>query len=416
MRKVLIGIVCVFIFSSVSHATNGDNLISIGPISRAMGGVGVASPLDAISAVFSNPAAMCFGPYCPASEFDFAGTLFKPDVSAKLTRTDGTYSADSDDSVYAIPAIGISTPIGSVGSPWRFGLAAYGVSGLGVDYRGTDLDQPNFAGFGGFPLISGEYTQLQIMKFSPAIAYQLSDVFSLGFGVQIDYANLDLRNGSSPGYGIGVQLGAIYKPSNELSFGLTYVSPQNVDHDNVADFDGDGNLDTLKVEAPQQVGFGAAYDFFSSKLLVEADLKWLNWSEANAYKEFDWDDQWVFAIGGELEPTKNLFLRLGYNYGKNPVNTHNGFNGTGTTSVQGKTMNTYYYETFRIIGFPAIVEHHITGGIGYQFTDRFMIHAGAVFALENDIKQSGTDVTGQPVTMESSLSEYSIDFGFTWRF
>ena len=45
-------------------ATNGDNLIGIGPISRAMGGVGVAAPQDAISAIFANPAATCFGNYC----------------------------------------------------------------------------------------------------------------------------------------------------------------------------------------------------------------------------------------------------------------------------------------------------------------------------------------------------------------
>jgi long-chain fatty acid transport protein len=60
-----------------AQATNGDNLMSIGPISRAIGGVGIASPQDAISAVFSNPAAMCFGPYCPGSEFNF-GTVFMP--------------------------------------------------------------------------------------------------------------------------------------------------------------------------------------------------------------------------------------------------------------------------------------------------------------------------------------------------
>jgi long-chain fatty acid transport protein len=44
--------------------TNGDNLIGVGPISRAMGGVGIAHPRDAISAGFSNPAAMCCGDFC----------------------------------------------------------------------------------------------------------------------------------------------------------------------------------------------------------------------------------------------------------------------------------------------------------------------------------------------------------------
>ena len=125
-------------------ATNGDNLIGIGPVARSMGGVGVAAPQDAISAVFSNPAAMCFGPYCPASEFNFAGTLFTPKVDAKVQLGGQTIQADSKENVYAIPAIGISTPITKSMPLWRFGLAAYGVSGLGVDYRNSSIDQPRF--------------------------------------------------------------------------------------------------------------------------------------------------------------------------------------------------------------------------------------------------------------------------------
>ena len=38
---------------TLSLATNGDNLIGVGPISRAMGGVGIAAP-KCISAVFST--------------------------------------------------------------------------------------------------------------------------------------------------------------------------------------------------------------------------------------------------------------------------------------------------------------------------------------------------------------------------
>jgi hypothetical protein len=31
-------------------------------------------------------------------------------------------------------------------------------------------------------------------------------------------------------------------------------------------------------------------------------------------------------------------------------------------------------------------------------------------------KENGTDITGQPVQIESQLEESSIDFGLTWRF
>jgi long-chain fatty acid transport protein len=416
----------VVILSPSAFATNGDNLIGVGPTSRSMGGVGIARPLDAIGAVFSNPAAMCFGDYCPSSEVNFSGTLFMPHVDSKITGAGGTISADSEENIYAIPAIGLSTPIGSGASNWRFGLAAYGVSGLGVDYRDSDIDNSSyydFGAFGQYPLIAGEYTSLQIMKFAPAVAFQPTPRFSVGLALHVDYGILDLRDGSSSSYGFGVQPGMIYNATDHLSLGLTYVSTQPITHKNVSDFDGDGNQDDLKLASPQQIGIGAAYDFLDGKLILETDLKWLNWSDAEGYDDFDWNDQWVFGIGAAFMPMPKLSLRVGYNYGENPVEEHDDFDGslgpTGPNSinkVQGKTLPTYYYETFRIIGFPAIVEHHVTFGAGYQITENFSAHFGYMHAFENTIKEDGTDLTGQPVTLESSLSEDSLEFGFTWRF
>jgi long-chain fatty acid transport protein len=420
MRKIfmmlaIVGCV-VTVVSPAAMATNGDNLISIGPISRSMGGVGIAAPQDAISAVFSNPAAMCFGPYCPGAEVDFAGTLFTPKVDASVNIGGTEFSADSDKKTYAIPAIGLSVPINP---QWRFGLAAYGVSGLGVDYRGTSLDQPSYAPFGGAPLIAGEYTQLQIMKFAPSIAYQPTSNFSAGLAVHIDYANLDLRSGSSFNYAIGVQLGAIFKPADMVSIGATYISPQKVDHEDVVNFN--GTLYNLKLQAPQQVGLGIAIEPIKDSLLIEVDGRWINWASATGYDDFDWKDQWVLGIGAQYKPIKQLALRVGYNYTNNPVREHNDFVGatpTGptVTPVQGIPFPTYYYETFRIIGFPAIVKQHITFGIGYEISKRFAVNAGYTHAFKETITENGTTFTGQPVTLQSHLSEDSLELGFTWRF
>lgn len=429
MKKLFPAVIfsLVLFYTLPAFATNGDNLIAIGPIARSMGGVGIAEPMDAISAVFSNPAAMCFGDYCPASEDDFAGTVFMPKIKAKITHVAGAVESNSKNNVYAIPALGITVPITSGSSSWRFGLAAYGVTGLGVDYRGKSIDNPtfyNFGPFGQFPLVSGEYTSLQIMKFAPAIAFQSTQNLSFGLALHIDYAALDLRKGTSIGYTFGVQPGIIYKPADNISLGLTYVSPQEVDHKNITDFNQDGTLDTLTLESPQQVGFGIAYTFVGLKAFFEADVKWINWADAKGYKDFDWEDQWVYAIGAQVEPAENLSLRIGYNYSKNPVKAHNGFNGSinpsdfslNTTNVQGKLINNYYYETFRIIGFPAIVEQHLTFGVGYKVTDKFSIHLGFMHAFEQTIKESGLDIAGTSVTLESKLSENSIDFGLAWRF
>src|SRR5512138_2877456 len=119
--RVGLAVVFIVLMSSSAFATNGDNLIGIGPISRSMGGVGIASPQDAISAVFENPAAMCFAPYCPTAQMDFAGTMFMPHVKAKVTNPFGTFSANADEKVYAIPAIGLSYPASDTWPFWRFG-------------------------------------------------------------------------------------------------------------------------------------------------------------------------------------------------------------------------------------------------------------------------------------------------------
>ena len=412
--------------STSVFATNGDNLIGVGPISRAMGGVGIAAPQDAISAVFANPAAMCFGPFCPAGEVDFGGTLFMPDVKAKVSGSGvgGTIKASSDDEVYAIPAFGLSVPITDGLSPpdWRFGLAAYGVTGLGVDYRDTDLDQPGFFPFSQVmpgaadgPLITGDFTQLQSMRFAPSIAYQPNAKLSFGLSGIVEYANLDLGQGSDWDYGFGLQGGTIFRPINDLSLGLSIITPRKLEFKKVADFDADGGLDDLDLQAPLEIGAGAAYAF--QKLLIEVDVKWINWSDADGYEDFDWNDQWVFAIGTQFEPISKLFLRAGYNYAKTPVDKNNNFDGTRTRSVQGKVIpSEYYYETFRMIGFPALAEHHITVGIGYDFTANFSASLGYMHAFKNDLSESGTTPFGQPVKIESELTEDSIDFGLTWRF
>ena len=202
--------------------------------------------------------------------------------------------------------------------------------------------------------------------------------------------------------------------------GPTYTrlrSRQKITHKNINDFDQDGTLDNLDLESPQQLGFGAAYTFRNLNLTIEANAKWLNWSDAAGYDDFDWEDQWIYSIGAQYSPIDKLQLRIGYNYAANPVKEHNGFDGTQGISVQGKTMmSQYYYETFRIIGFPAIAEQHLTFGIGYQFTEWFSANLGFMYAIEQTIRERGTDPFGMPATLESTLSETSIDFGLTWRF
>jgi long-chain fatty acid transport protein len=426
LALVIIGI----LVPGVALATNGDNLIGVGPISRAMGGVGIASPQDAISAVFSNPAAMCFGAFCPSNQVDFAGTGFMPNIHAKISASTGPFgpffpafkdSVHSNPKLFPIPALGISYAFPELPN-WRFGFGAYGVTGLGVDYRGTGLDQPNFFGPGA-PLAAGAYSNLQIMKFAPTAAYQVNNWLSLGAAFNISYSALDLRNGSDSGFAPGAQIGAIVKPGDHVSIGLTYTTPQDVNHHNV--LLGAGNtMHSLSLSSPNNLGMGVSWEPIPKKLLLETDFKWLDWADADGYRQFDWKSQYVVGVGGQYKPIPKLALRLGYNYGNNPVQGHKNFVGGNPvnpaappmTSVQGTAIPTYYFETFRTIGFPAIIEHHITVGIGYDVTEHFAINAGYMHAFANTITATGTNLASQPTTLKSKLSEDGVDLGLSWKF
>ncbi len=413
MKKVIVVLTFLalgLMLPSVSSATNGDSLIGIGPISRAMGGVGVAAPQDGISAVFANPAAMCFGPYCPGSEAVFAGTFF----DAKITGTIDARGfpppytiskATSRMKPFVVPAIAITSPI----TPkLRFAIGAYGVSGMGVDYKdkGAMFYNTNTNGY--------LFTKLEIMKFAPNLAYMITSNFSVGVSLSVDYANLDLGAGGAHDYTMGVQVGALYH-RGPFNFGFSYITPQNSKHEKVSTFgkDPDTNpLEDLELEAPQTFIFGVSFEP-NSRFLIEFDTRWYNWADAKGYEDFDWDNQWVFAIGAQFKPIPRLALRAGFNYGKNPVNEHNGWDPNKTTDVQGVNVDNFNYEVLRIVGFPAIAEKHLTLGIGFDLTNKIVLNLSYMHAFEEKIKEASL---GGAAKLEATNEEDSFTFGITWRF
>jgi len=411
-RFTLLALVAV---SGARASTNGDNLLGVGATARALGGVGTAAPQDALGAISGNPAALSFLATELPSEFDVSLTFFVPHVAARV----GALSADSAAKTYPIPSLGVAGPLGDKNGPWQYGIAAYGVSGLGVDYRQTAIDTTLAPT--PYPLVAGGRTQLQILEVAPSLAYKFSAEWSLGLALDVDYGRLDLGSSTKDGFGVGVQPGVVFRPTPQLSLGASYISGKSITYKGVVDFDGDGAADNLELEAPQQVAFGAAYEFVPGGLLVAADAKWVNWSDAKGYKDFDWRDAWVYGVGVQFDAIpKQLVLRAGYTFGDNPVKAHNNFVGTGApanvTNVQGKYVNNYYYETFRIIGFPAIVEQHVSFGLSYRLGARSTIEAGYTHAFKQTITEQGTNLLGAPTTLSSSLSEDSFELGLKYQF
>ena len=342
MRKI--GILTVLGLTSLAFATNGDLLIGVGPVSRAMGGLGVGLPTDADSVIFTNPALMF---YFKRTTFSFGGTLFIPHTKGytkSALNKEIAASAKSNSKYFAIPSIAIIYPINE---NWTFGIAAYGISGMGVDYRNTKVD----CGSG-----KGCYTNFQMMEVSPSVAYKMGKL-SFGAGLDLTYGALDLGNGMGTDYGIGFQIGASYRVNPLINLGVAYKSPISMTYPRVMDFNGDGTLDSMKLQQPQLVGFGIGITP-NRKLSIGTDLVWVNWKNAKGYKDFGWKNQWVFKIGAQYKVNNFLTLRAGYNYSKSPIR---GRNIIANPQYEG-------HECMRIGEFTAIVEQHLTLGEGFQLT------------------------------------------------
>jgi len=377
-----------------ASATNGVNLIGIGPISRALGGTGIAAPQDAVSAVFSNPAAMCLSDVCSKPQLDFSLTTFMPKTSATMMGQKG----DSASDLYFIPALGVSLPIGGDGSHWRAGFAIYGISGLGVDYEKEAIGA----------MVPFNYTELQIMKVAPSIAYMVTPDISIGASMHINYASLEIGSATlgtgknkANDWSMGLQIGATWKVSECVTAGLTYTTAQSNRFDGVMPVFSNGRptgaTEAFDLESPQQVGLGVAWVGVDDKLTLSADGKWMNWGNADGYSDFGWENQWVLGLGAQYEVVEDkVVLRAGYNYGKNPLR-----------------KQSFGQDVMSIVSFPAIVEHHLGLGIGYQINDDFVLNLSWVHAFENTMKSSTPDGSA---SVESTLSEDTIDLGLSWRF
>jgi long-chain fatty acid transport protein len=220
---------------------------------------------------------------------------------------------------------------------------------------------------------------------------------------------------------VGVQPGVIFRPSEEVSLGASYISAKPITYKGVVDFSGTGTLDNLELEAPQQLAFGAGFRIPGSSLLLLTDARWVNWGGATGYKDFGWQNVWVYGAGLQFDAIPNkLVLRAGYTFGGNPVKVENGFNGTGSPSnvtvVQGNYVNNYYYQTFRIVGFPAVVENHVSVGLSYALDNKSSVEFGYTRSFNNSITEQGLNLLGSATTISSSLSEDSYEIGYRYRF
>lgn len=394
-RSIKLAVAAALALGATSaFATNGDNLIGLGAKARGMGGVGIATSFGAESAL-ANPALIST---VKENEIMFGGTLFMPNVkfeSDTFGNAVGGIPTDSEKSTAdtsVIPEVALASRIND---NFIIGVGMYGVAGMGTDYRDTLDEATGISDNGSF----GMRTNLQLMRFAVPVAYERAG-FSVGIAPMLQYGSLNIAyamplatggidpqgTGVSEDFGFGYEIGAAYNFGQigvkGLTVGAKYQSAIDMQYDytlsSASEAFGLTGIDD-HLEQPAEFGIGVSYDILETGHTVAIDYKQIQWGDAKGYKDFEWENQSVIAVGYEYA-ADTWAVRLGYNYGKNPIKEQDGSKGIGAqgpVNYEGAVKN-----FFNLAGFPAITESHMTLGGTYNFSKMISVDLAVVYAPE----------------------------------
>lgn len=388
MRKTLGFILsaALLLAAKEAWATEGINLIGIGPIQQGTAGAGVASAKDSTWLIL-NPAGLTD----LTRRVDASVQYFAPVRTINSTANPGS-GTQEDSSAFFIPSLSASLGCCRKDSG-HLGIGLYGTSGMGVDYNKPRV---------GFS--SGDTrTELSIAKLTITYAEKLDNGWSVGAGpifvlsrFRTDIETFTALPNSAPAdgswdgaVGIGFIAGVNKKLNDKLTLGGSYMSEQFMQ-----EFKEYRNLLDGSLNLPQQLTVGLAYNV-RSNLEVALDYRWVGWSHLDTLgDQFGWEDQNIVKAGVTWGATERLTLRAGISHGNSPIDSDHGV---------GNAL------------FPAIMETHLACGLSYQF-DKFHLDLAYVHALDASVTGNGNDAGGMGAGTDISMYQNSLTIGAGWTF
>ncbi len=379
IKQLLATLVVAGVITAPVYATNGDQMVGVTATQWGMGGAVVAAPQDA-GTILTNPAGIAeLGIKAMRVDMGF-GFLNPP-------RKVNGYESDSD--LYMIPSGALAF---NLNDRLYLGMGMSGLSGMGVDFPDTSAALGNQA----------VVTTKQFYKIAPGFGYKVNDQLSVGAALNIDYQSLALSNPQytlpqNQVYGFGLSAGLIYKPSDKLRFGATWISEQQMSafHWNTT-----AGAIEMTMNGPQQIAIGVAFNPMPG-MLVEADIKHIAFSDVlgnvavsrpTGYTgavptsmNFGWEDQTVFSLGIQKELDPKTTIRMGLNYGKSPI---------GPEDVATN------------IGSLAVTEKHLSLGVSRKLSDKATASLSYMHAFHNDVTSS----TGSTIELEQNIVNLQISY------
>ena len=411
IKKIVAALFAVSaVASQLAYATNGDEMMAVGAQSTALGGTGVANFIGAESS-WANPAMLGKS---KGSEVTGGVNLFTPKVSN--TGMPGGSAQDSYEPTSYIPDLSFSS---RVNDSWTYGVAVAGIAGMGVDYGTAPASTHMYA-----------KSALSILRVLPTIAYNaqnyglgLSPIFQSG-SLRLSYVNAggmdpNPTGSSDSSTGFGVSLGGYYNASSALTVAASYQSEIAASYgkqistagtyfglcspaSNTTGCSGQATFGD-DLNQPAQIKAGIAYSL-SESFTVTADYKLIQWGSAKGYKDFDWSDQTVVAVGAKYA-ANDYWLGLGYNNSNNPIGT---LPASGASAYRNSAIN-----FFNNMFFPAVVTNSYTLGGGYNISKNFAVEAAAVMTPQ---VTTTVDVASFGGTNTTTHSQQAYELSLRYKF
>jgi len=278
MKKWIYTLLITLTSVALVEATEGINLIGIGPVQQGTAGAGVASAKNSTWLIL-NPAGLTDVERGVDASFQY----FAPVRTIDSTMSGGA-GKQTDNSAFFIPSL--SASFGCCNSDdgyWGIGL--YGTSGMGVNYakgRVGDLSTMTPMGPTATQSQVDTLTELSVAKMTITYAKKFDNGLSIGGGPIFVLSRLrtDMLNSSfipqsgewDTAIGAGFIIGANKQLTDKLTLGGSYMSEQFM-----TEFKEYNNLLDGPMNLPQQLTVGLAYTV-RTNVEVVLDYRWIGWS------------------------------------------------------------------------------------------------------------------------------------------
>jgi long-chain fatty acid transport protein len=319
-------------------SANGFRLADQDAFATARGEAFVATA-DNPSAIYYNPAGIT-----QLEGNDLRGGIYGIYLDQSYSPLNSGSTYHSSDHLAAVPQIFYT--YSSTNIPVSFGLGVY------APYGGS-MSWPGDTGFRAVAL-NGSLTYF---TFNPVVAVKLPLNFSIGAGLMVNYANMDLEQGmigdplppnffrfKGDGWGVGYNLGLLWQPIDQISIGATFRSSTTIT------FAGQNEAEMRSLSSqithrsaqadftfPLTAVFGISYRP-TPKWNLEFDADYTDWSSFGTINIrqgqappnsiplpdhptliLDWQASWMYELGATRYFDNGWHASAGFVYNENSV-------------------------------------------------------------------------------------------------